>query len=134
MIALALFASGCGGSPTEPSKPGDGAAPASNPAPSPNPAPTPAPTPTPEPVTRYTANVSVEHWFGTPLFTSPTFDVMRYADRLMLGAVTVPIVYQDDHSLIARTPEMNFSVVDETWTFNGVAGTAAGNLSKATMK
>ena len=139
-MALALFASGCGGSPTAPSKP-DGPvavavanpAPDPEPTPAPTPAPAPAPTPTPappEPVTRYTGNVDYAHWFGAPLFTSPTFDVTRYADRIVLGSVTVPILYQDDRKLIARTSEMNFSVVDDDWTFNGVAGQATGRLSK----
>jgi hypothetical protein len=64
------------------------------------------------------------------VFTSPTFEVTRYADRIVLGSVSVPIVYQDDRSLIARTPEMTFSVVDAGWTFNGLAGTASGTLSK----
>jgi hypothetical protein len=145
LIALALFASGCGGSPTEPSKPGDGIAAASNPVPNPNPAPTPTPTPAPtptptpvptptpappEPVTRYTGHVDYEHWFGEPLFTSPTFDVTRYADRIVLGSVSVPILYQDDGKLIARTSEITFSVVNDEWTFNGVAGQATGRLVK----
>lgn len=146
LIALALFASGCGGSPTAPSKPGEGAVTAVTPAPAPEPtpAPTPAPIPTPtpiptpapaptpgppEPVTRYTASVDYEHWYGKPLFTSPTFEVTRYADRIVLGSISLPILYQDDRSLIARTNEMNLSVVSDDWTFTGVAGMAAGTWS-----
>jgi hypothetical protein len=64
------------------------------------------------------------------VFTSPTFDVTRYADRIVLGSVSVPIVYQDDRSLIARTSEMTFSVADASWTFSGLAGQAAGTLAK----
>lgn len=70
------------------------------------------------------------HWFGAPLFTSPTFEVARYADRIVLGSVTVPILYQDDRNLIARTSEMTFSIVDAGWTFNGIAGSGSGTLSK----
>jgi hypothetical protein len=64
------------------------------------------------------------------VFPSPTFEVTRYADRIVLGSVSVPIVYQDDRSLIARTSEMTFSVADSAWTFNGVAGQASGTLAK----
>ena len=146
-VALALFATGCGGGPTAPSKPAAGTlaistptpaptpepapTPAPAPAPAPPPAPTPAPAPTPpEPVTRYTAHVDVVHWFGAPLFTSPTFEITRYADRIVLGSVSLPILYQDDRSLIARTSEMTFSIVDAGWTFNGIQGAGAGTLSK----
>ena len=81
-------------------------------------------------MTRYTGYVDYAHWFGEPLFASPKFDITRYADRIVLGTVSVPILFQDDHKLIARTSEMTFSVVDDDWTFNGVAGQATGRLSK----
>jgi hypothetical protein len=101
------------------------------PAPAPKPAPDPAPAPAPaEPVTRYVAHVDAIFWFGAPLFTSPTFEVARYADRIVVGSVTVPILYQDDRNLIARTSEMTFSIVDAGWTFNGIAGAGSGTLSK----
>jgi hypothetical protein len=74
--------------------------------------------------------VDVVKWYGEPVFTSPTFEVVRYADRIVLGSVSLPIVFQDARSLNARTSEMSFSVVDASWTFNGVAGTGSGTLSK----
>ena len=148
-LALTVFAIQCGGGPTAPTAsansplaitnpPGPAPAPEPTPAPSPAPVPTPAPAPTPpapapappEPVARYTAHVDSAQWFDAPVFTSPTFDVTRFADRIVLGSVSVPIVYQDDRSLIARTSEMTFSVADATWTFNGLAGQAAGTLAK----
>jgi len=147
-LALTVFAIRCGGGPTAPTAstnsplaitnpPGPAPAPEPTPAPSPAPVPTPAPAPTPtpapappEPVARYTAHVDSAQWFDAPVFTSPTFDVTRFADRIVLGSVSVPIVYQDDRSLIARTSEMTFSVADATWTFNGLAGQAAGTLAK----
>lgn len=152
-MTLVLFAAACGGSPTTPTRPGDGSlavntsapAPTSDPAPvpSPSPAPAPVPTPTPEPppapapapapteaVTRYTAHVDTVKWYTAPVFTSPTFDVARYADRITFGSVTLPIVFQDERSFIARSSEMTFSVVDDGWTFNGLAGTGSGTLSK----
>ena len=70
------------------------------------------------------------HWYGTPLFPSPTFDVMRYDDRLVIGSTTLPILYQDDRSVIARTSEMSFSIVYTVWAFNGLPGVGSGTLSK----
>jgi hypothetical protein len=37
---------------------------------------------------------------------------------------------QDDRSLLAKTPEMTFSVTDSNWTFNGIAGQGSGNWTK----
>ena len=143
-LALTVFAIQCGGGPTAPTAATNsplaitnprGPAPAPEPTPAPSPAPAPAPTPAPapappEPVARYTAHVDSAHWSDAPVFTSPTFEVTRYADRIVFGSATVPIVYQDDRSFIARTSEMTFSVADATWTFNGLAGQAAGTLAK----
>src|SRR4051812_40631757 len=140
--ALSLFIAACGGGPTAPTSTDTSktavVSPPSEPAPVPGPAPAPGPTPAPappapvpgEPVTRYTAHVDTAHWYGAPLFPSPTFEVSRYADRVVLGTLTVPIVYQDDRNVIARTSEMSFSVVDSDWTFNSTSGTAAGTLSR----
>jgi hypothetical protein len=69
-------------------------------------------------------------WYGEPVFTSPTFEIARYADRIVFGSVSLPIRFQDDRSFIARTSEMSFSVVDANWTFNGVPGTGSGTLTK----
>jgi len=141
-LALTVFTIQCGGGPTAPTAsansplaitnpPGPAPAPEPTPAPVPAPVPTPAPAPAPpEPVARYTAHVDSAQWFDAPVFTSPTFEVTRYGDRIVLGSVSVPIVYQDDRSLIARTSEMTFSVADAAWTFNGVAGQASGTLAK----
>jgi type IV secretory pathway VirB10-like protein len=148
-LALTVFTIRCGGGPTAPTASANSPlaitnppspAPAPEPAPAPNPAPVPTPTPdpapvpppapAPDPVARYTAHVDSAQWFSTPAFTSPTFEVTRYADRIVFGSASVPIVYQDDRSFIARTSEMTFSVADATWTFNGVAGQAAGTLAK----
>jgi hypothetical protein len=150
---LAIIAVGCGGSPTAPaaaqservtaiSTPAPAPAPAPSPSPAPSPDPAPAPAPGPAPVppaptpapadagTRYTAHVDTIHWYGEPLFTSPTFELTRYADRITFGSVTLPIVSQDARGLVARTSEMTFTVVDAAWTFNGLAGTGSGTLSK----
>lgn len=150
-VAPMMIVAACGGGPTAPASPGldtkaavtttEPAAPAPTPAPVPTPGPTPAPTPTPTPpptpapsptdgTTRYTARVDTIRWYGTPVFTSPTFEVVRYADRVTLGTVSLPIVFQDDRNLIARTSEMSFTVVDDGWTFNGIPGSGSGTWSK----
>jgi hypothetical protein len=129
-VALALVASGCGGGPTAPSKPTQGAVTID---PTPTPAPVPTPTPTPEPagqIARYTATVYVMQWYDDPVFTSPTFEVVRFADHIEFGTVSLPILAQDDRTLIARTTQMRFSIVDNGWSFDGVPGTGSGTLSK----
>ena len=75
---------------------------------------------------RYTAHVETVHWYGTPLFTSPDIEILRFPDRIVLGSLTLPIVVQDDGRVVARTPEMSFSAVDSQWSFNGIAGQGAG--------
>jgi hypothetical protein len=69
-------------------------------------------------------------WYGPPLFTSEDIEIVRYNDRIVIGLMTLPIVYQDDHSVIARTPDMTFSAVEATWTFNGIAGQGSGVWTK----
>ena len=64
------------------------------------------------------------------MFDTPDFEVVRYADRLVIGKTTIPIVLQDERSLFARTPEMSFSVVDSNWIFNGIAGQGSGSWAK----
>lgn len=123
--------------PTPTPTPTPAPAPAPVPSPSPNPAPTPtpgptptpAPTPTPtpdEPPVRYTAHVDTVQWYGTPLFTSADIEILRYKDRIVLGSMSLPIVQQDEQTVIARTKDMTFSAVDGTWSFNGIAGQGAG--------
>jgi len=73
--------------------------------------------------------VDTAHWYGEPLFGS-TFELTRYKDRIVFGSVTLPILSQDNRGFIAKNSEMTFSVLDSTWTFNGIAGTAAGTLSR----
>ena len=130
--ALALLVMGCGGGPTTPTAaPPVVVTPASEPTPVPVPTPTPTPAPTPaEPLARYTATVNAVHWYDQPLFDSPKFEVVRYDDHLVVGSVTIPIMFQDERSIIARTSEMSFSVVDSNWAFNGLAGTGSGTLSR----
>lgn len=130
--ALALLVMGCGGGPTTPTAaPPVVVTPASEPTPVPVPTPTPTPAPTPaEPLARYTATVNAVHWYDQPLFDSPKFEVVRYDDHLVVGSVTIPIMFQDERSIIARTSEMSFSVVDSNWAFNGLAGTGSGTLSQ----
>jgi hypothetical protein len=112
--------------------PGPEPSPAPTPAPAPEPAPSPAPIPTPptpnpvEPAVRYNAHVETVHWYGTPLFTTPDIVILRFPDRIVLGSLTLPIVVQDDRSVVARTAEMSFSAADSQWTFNGIAGQGAG--------
>ena len=159
-FCLSVFVVGCGSSPTAPTTTGGSPsttsgtpapspapvpAPPANPAPTPEPAPAPIPAPTPapapapspapaptptEPATRYTAHVATVHWYGDPVFDTPDFEVVRYADRLVIGKTTIPIVLQDERSLFARSSEMSFSVVDSNWIFNGVAGQGSGSWSK----
>jgi hypothetical protein len=97
--------------------------------PDPTPPPAPLPSPTDSPV-RYDAHVTTVQWYGSPLFTAEDIEIVRYNDRIVLGAMTLRIVFQDDRSVIARTPEMTFSAVESTWSFNGVAGQGAGTWSK----
>jgi|SRR5262245_7943666 len=144
---------GCGSSPTAPTSTGGNQTnngtptpspspepvPPANPAPvpTPTPIPSPAPSPTPapvEPVAKYTAHVAIAHWYGSPVFGSPDFEVLRYSDRIVIGETTIPIVVQDERSLVAKTPEMTFSVVDSNWTFNGIAGQASGSWTKVESK
>lgn len=139
-VTLALFSAGCGGSPTAPAPTADATQPmittptppTPQPAPVPEPTPIPVPTPAPAPVppeafTRYTAHVDSVLWYGVPLFTT-TFEFDRYADRIVIGSVTLPILYEDDRGFIARTSSMSFSVVDANWTFDGVRGRGVGTL------
>jgi len=69
-------------------------------------------------------------WYGTPLFTSADFEILRYKDRIVIGSVTLPIVLQDDRSVFARTSDMSFSAVDGGWNFNGIAGQGSGTWNK----
>jgi hypothetical protein len=144
LVAAALCVStvGCGGGPTAPSTAVPSQTQATPPAPAPvppipptDPAPAPAP-PTPAPMppapapadsaVKYIAHVDSSHWYGTPLFTSPDIEVLRYADRIVFGSLTLPIVLQDDRSLVAQTREMTFSAVESRWELNGIAGQASG--------
>jgi hypothetical protein len=75
---------------------------------------------------KYIAHVDSIHWYGTPLFTSSDIEVLRYADRIVLGSLTLPIVLQDDRSVVARTSEMTFSAVESRWELNGIAGQGSG--------
>ncbi len=92
--------------------------------------PDPAPPPTTDEGIRYTGTVESVHWYGTPVFTSPTFEIVRYSDRITIGSVTLPILLQDERSLTARTSEMSFSVQDSHWLFNGVPGSGSGTWAK----
>ncbi len=74
------------------------------------------------------------NWYGTPVFDSPDFEVLRYQDRIVVGSTTIPIVLQDERSLFARTSEMSFSVVDSNWIFNGIAGQGSGTWAKQEPK
>src|SRR6185295_6875385 len=150
VVCLSIFVVGCGTSPTAPTSTGGSqtnsgtptpspvppADPAPAPAPAPAPVPTPLPVPSPappaptEPVTRYTAHVAMVHWYGSPVFDSPDFQVLRYSDRIVIGQTTIPIALQDERGLVAKTPEMTFSVVDSNWIFNGVAGQGSGSWTK----
>jgi hypothetical protein len=156
-ICLSIVLIGCGSTPTAPTNtggnqtssgtpvpppepsPAPSPAPSPTPTPAPSPAPAPAPAPVPpptpaEPVTRYTAHVASVNWYGTPVFDSPDFEVLRYQDRIVVGSTTIPIVLQDERSLFARTSEMSFSVVDSNWIFNGIAGQGSGTWAKQEPK
>ena len=140
VAAVSLFLVGCGGSPTAPSTavPSHTAATPPAPAPLPDPPLDPAPAPTPAPpapapgdtAVHYIAHVDSIHWYGTPLFTSSDIEIFRYADRIVFGSVKLPIVLQDDHSVVAQTREMTFSAVESRWEFNGIAGQGSGSWTK----
>jgi len=70
------------------------------------------------------------HWYGSPVFDSPDFAVLRYPDRIVIGQTTIPIVLQDERSLVAKTQDATFSVVDSNWIFNGIAGQGSGSWTK----
>src|SRR5262249_32674658 len=92
--------------PAPPSDPTPAPIPAPTPTPAASPTPPPSPAPAPEdPAVRYTAHAETVHWYGTPLFTSADFEILRYKDRIVLGSVTLPIVLQDDRSVFARTSD-----------------------------
>jgi hypothetical protein len=146
LVASALLVAvvGCGGSPTVPTttatsqtavtSPAPAPVPTPAPAPSPAPGPPPAP-PAPEPTpaespVRYAAHVDTVHWYGTPLFTSNDIEILRYPDRIVLGSLTLPIVVQDELSVVARTRDMSFSAVESSWSFNGIAGQGSGVWTK----
>jgi hypothetical protein len=143
ITVLTILSVGCGGGPTSPAPlasnsvapvstpaPPPAPAPAPEPAPpAPTPGPTPAPTPAPDPGTRFTAHVETMHWYKEPLF-GQTFELTRYSNRIVFGSVSLPIVAQDDRAFTARNAEMTFSVVGSSWTFNGLAGTGSGSLSR----
>jgi type IV secretory pathway VirB10-like protein len=121
--------------PAPPSDPTPAPIPAPTPTPAPAPTPSPAPAPVPAPtpddsVVRYAAHVDTVHWYGTPVFTTEDFEILRYKDRIVFGSVTLPIAVQDDRTVIARTKDLTFSAVDATWSFNGIAGQGSGTWSK----
>ena len=66
------------------------------------------------------------HWYRTPLFTGTEIEILRYPDRIVFGGVTLPIVLEDDRSVVARDADLTFSAVDSGWTFNGIAGQGSG--------
>jgi len=70
------------------------------------------------------------HWYGTPLFTGTDIEILRYPDRVVFGSLTLPIVLQDDRSVVARSADMTFSAVDSDWSFNGTAGQGSGVWTK----
>jgi hypothetical protein len=77
-------------------------------------------------VVRYEAHVETVHWYGTPLFSSIDIEIRRYADRIVIESLTLPIVVQDDRSVLARSRDMSFSASDSRWSFNGIAGQGSG--------
>jgi hypothetical protein len=110
-VALALFATGCGGGPTAPSKPAAGTlaistptpAPTPEPAPTPAPAPAPTPAPTPEPTSKVTtwhgrggyvldslvppnAELMIVVPFYGPLIVELTFDDARAWGTVQTGS------------------------------------------------
>jgi hypothetical protein len=147
LSTAAMFTVACGSTPTQPTAVKDAvhnAAPAPDPptaptAPPADPAPTPTPTPAPTPAppapaptsTLYVATVASEHWYGTAPFSSPTFEVQRFADHVKIGTLDLPIVSQDDQSWFAADEgrTMSWFVVRTQWTFTGSVGQAAGSLA-----
>jgi hypothetical protein len=107
--------------------------PSPDPSPSPGPAPTPPTPPTPPPTespVRYAAHVDDAQWYGKPLFTGTEIEILRYTDRIVFGGLTLPIVLEDDRSVVARSGDMSFSAVDAAWSFNGKAGQGSGVWTK----
>lgn len=145
LLAVALLSAACSSSlPTAPAPSAPNAIVAVTPAPVPTPAPLPpAPAPIPQPpptpmpgpvvtpVTYYDATAGTAHWFGPPLF-GQAFVIEVWPTSLWLHNTMLPIVQQGDGSIIARGPESSatLNLVTGQWSFNGLAGSAAGTLVK----
>jgi hypothetical protein len=124
VVATATFSAACGGTPTQPTPP----APAAQTAPAPDPGPAP---PAAAAAIDYVATVQSAHWYGVPPLFPSTFDVERFTDHVKIGTLDLPIVSQDAKSWIAMDAArtMTWSVVNSSWTFNGIAGQAIGTIS-----
>lgn len=139
VVAFACLLSACGGSPTGPDP--VPAPPVSTPStpeptapPTVEPAPVPTPTPAPPAPKRWRAATDTEHWFG-PALLSGHFEVSWTTDTLSADRYNAwPVLAVLERSILAGNRDATFTVVftgptTGTWTFNGVAGQAAGTLS-----
>ncbi len=121
--------------------------PVPTPGPAPNPAPTPAPTPPPAPAPptaptwTFDASTSQAHWYESP--TLPERFELEITDGTVLAAgQSFPILVQapDNVSVTAGTRNVETLTLEYSrsedgsgswkWTYNGIAGQAAGTLSR----
>ena len=146
IIVLALGLAACGGSPTTPTPttqqptqttpqpPAD--PPADPPAtpPAPTPAPTPAPAPTPPARTILHARVTSSHWLPGAAFTLPdSFDVIIEGDTAKISTLDpLPFgIYTSNEEFLVKQKDFEFAVQGGMFTFNGLAGQAAGTIAAA---
>lgn len=142
VVAGACLLIGCGGSPTGPSPSPTPPVPApSTPEPTPAPpvtpepppvVPVPVPVPTPAPK-RWIAATETEHWYG-PALLSGHFEVAWGSTLTADRYNTWPVLFMGESSILAGDRNATFSIVftsptSGTWTFNGLAGQAAGTLT-----
>jgi hypothetical protein len=104
------------------------------PAPAPAPAPSPTPTPTPTPTkTILQATVTTSHWYPTAAFTLPDhFDVVIEKNTARIATLDpLPFAsYKSDDEFIVKQQDFEFVVQGGKFTFNGLAGQAAGTIVK----
>ena len=126
LLAMILFAFGCGSasSPTAPTSTHDAVATSPTPAPQPDPVPEPVPTPAPTPVPTpaptpspapspaptpapprvgepYYARIATEHWYGARLLPAGGFSVDVYEREIQFGSLVLVIQQRTSDTLVA---------------------------------
>lgn len=151
VLILALGLAACGASPTtptatvtrpqaqtipDPPQPAEPPVTPPSPTPAPTPAPAPVPTPAPTPPARTVlhATVTLSHWYPDAAFTLPSsFDVVIEGDTAKIATLdALPFaLYKSNEEFIVKQKDFEFVVQGGTFSFNGVAGQAAGSITVA---